>query len=170
MTFSLNKLLICCFWQLSDVRMMNTFMCQQWLFSVKGVIGYKIHFTCCLNIIVCWKCVYCRHPPNNDTNSPSGFFKIPILKSIFSNQAVLRFLSEWRSSVQAPPTIVDWQGRLDFWGPYAKLCCGGVGGGVWKNGWNAFVCVALRLEKQYLFRGSVRFQRHSRYMIWLIFT
>ncbi len=53
--------------------------------------------------------------------------------------------------------------------------------------WNAFVCVSLRLEslsrkalvKQYLF--AVRFQlvffffpnkrlRHSRYMIWLIFT
>ncbi len=38
------------------------------------------------------------------------FFLIPILKSPFSNQAVLRVLSEWRSSVQAPPTIVDWQG------------------------------------------------------------
>ncbi len=35
-----------------------------------------------------------------------------IFKSPFSNQAVLRFLSEWRSSVQAAPTIVDWQGRL----------------------------------------------------------
>ncbi len=34
------------------------------------------------------------------------FFYIPILKSPFSNQAVLRFLSEWRSSVQAPPIIV----------------------------------------------------------------
>ncbi len=40
------------------------------------------------------------------------FFLIPILKSPFSNQAVLRFLSEWRSSVQATPTIVDWHGRL----------------------------------------------------------
>ncbi len=39
-------------------------------------------------------------------------FLIPILKFPFSNQAVLRFLSEWRSSVQATPTIVDWQGRL----------------------------------------------------------
>ncbi len=44
------------------------------------------------------------------------------------------------------------------------------GGGVWKNGWNAFVCVSLRLEsrsrkalkKQYLFRGSVRFQLKSK--------
>ncbi len=34
-------------------------------------------------------------------------FEIPILKSPFSNKAVLRLLSEWRSSVQAPPTIVD---------------------------------------------------------------
>ncbi len=40
------------------------------------------------------------------------------------------------------------------------------GGGFWKNGWNAFVRVSLRLEsrsrkaleKQYLFHGSVRFQ------------
>ncbi len=26
--------------------------------DVKGVIGYKIHFSSCLNINVCWKCVY----------------------------------------------------------------------------------------------------------------
>ncbi len=26
--------------------------------NVKGVIGCKIHFTSCLNINVCWKCVY----------------------------------------------------------------------------------------------------------------
>ncbi len=66
----------------------------------------------------------------------------------------------------------------DLWGPYAKLCCGGAGRLLWKNGWNAFVRVSLHLEsrlrkaleKQYLFCGSVRFQRHSRYMIWLIFT
>ncbi len=25
---------------------------------IKGVIRCKIHFTCCLNINVCWKCVY----------------------------------------------------------------------------------------------------------------
>ncbi len=49
----------------------------------------------------------CTHPPYNDKNPPSVFLKSP-----FSNQAVLRFLSEWRSSVQAPPTIVDWQGHL----------------------------------------------------------
>ncbi len=42
------------------------------------------------------------------------FFSIPILKSSFSNQAVLRFLSEWCSSVQAPPTIVDWQDHLNL--------------------------------------------------------
>ncbi len=26
--------------------------------SIKGVIGCKIHFSSCLNINVCWKCVY----------------------------------------------------------------------------------------------------------------
>ncbi len=38
---------------------------------------------------------------------------------------------------------------------------GGGGGGLgWKNGWNAFIRVSLRLrlEKQYLFRGLVHFQ------------
>ncbi len=49
----------------------------------------------------------CTHPSYNDKNPPSGFFKSP-----FSNQAVLRFLSEWSSFVQAPPTIVDWQAHL----------------------------------------------------------
>ncbi len=34
------------------------------------------------------------------------FFFIPILKSLFLNQAVMRFLSEWCSSSQAAPTIV----------------------------------------------------------------
>ncbi len=43
---------------------------------------------------------------------PVFFFLIPVLKSPFSNQAVLRFLSEWYSSVQTPPTIVDWQDRF----------------------------------------------------------
>ncbi len=38
------------------------------------------------------------------------FFFIHILKSSFSNQAVLRFLSEWCHSAQTPPMIVDWQG------------------------------------------------------------
>ncbi len=41
-------------------------------------------------------------------------------KSHFSNQAVLRFLSEWRSSVQAAPTIVDWQGRLTLDPPWVS--------------------------------------------------
>ncbi len=50
----------------------------------------------------------CTHPPYNDTNQPSVFFFNPY----FSNQAVLRFLSDCHSSAQAPPTIVDWQGRL----------------------------------------------------------
>ncbi len=40
------------------------------------------------------------------------FFFIPILKSPFSNQAVLRLLSEWRSSVQDVPTMADCQGCL----------------------------------------------------------
>ncbi len=53
------------------------------------------------------KCVLevCVHhiTSHNDKNPPSDFF----FKSPFSNQAVLRFLSELRSSVQAPPTLVD---------------------------------------------------------------
>ncbi len=53
-------------------------------------------------------------------NPPSVFFLIPILKSSFSNQAVLRFLSEWRSSEQAPPTIVDWQDRLTLDPPWVS--------------------------------------------------
>ncbi len=64
----------------------------------------------------------CTHPSYNDKNPPSGFLKIPILKSYFSNQAVLRFLSEWRSSTQAPITIVDWQDRLTLdWESWVKL-------------------------------------------------
>ncbi len=35
------------------------------------------------------------------------FFFILVLKSPFLNQAVLRALSEWRSSVQAAPMIVS---------------------------------------------------------------
>ncbi len=56
-------------------------------------------------------CVWsvCTHPSYNDKKSTQWFFKIPILKSPFSNQAVLRFLSEWRSSAQTAPTIVNWQ-------------------------------------------------------------
>ncbi len=63
----------------------------------------QIHFTCCLNINVgsVW-----THPSYNDKNPPSVFLN-PL-----SNQAVLRSLSQWRRSVQAPPTIVDWQDRL----------------------------------------------------------
>ncbi len=51
---------------------------------------------------MCVRSVY-TNPPYNDTNPPSVFF----FKSPFINQAVLRFLSEWSSSAQAPPTIVD---------------------------------------------------------------
>ncbi len=43
-------------------------------------------------------------------------FFIPIFK--FSNQAVLRFLSEWCSSAQAAPSEVDWQGRLTLDPPW----------------------------------------------------
>ncbi len=55
-------------------------------------------------------------------NTHSVFFLIIpiILKSPFSNQAVLRALSEWRSSVQAPPTIVDWQDCLTLDPPWVN--------------------------------------------------
>ncbi len=54
------------------------------------------------------------HPSYNDTKSSQCFFLNPYLKSPFWNQAILRFLSEWRSSVQTAPTIVDWQGHLSL--------------------------------------------------------
>ncbi len=92
--------------------MHHTWSCQHDVNKslVKGVIGCKIHFSSCLNINVCWKCVHI-HPIMIKIH-PEFFFFIPILKSPFSNQAVLRFLSEWRSSVQAAPTIVDLQDCL----------------------------------------------------------
>ncbi len=67
----------------------------------------------------------CTHPPYNDKNPPSVFFLI----SPFSTQAVLRFLSEWCSSVQAPPTIVDWQDRLTLDPPWVswELSASGAG-------------------------------------------
>ncbi len=46
------------------------------------------------------------------------FFYFKILS--LSNQAVLRFLSEWRSSAQAAPTIVDWQDRLTLDPPWVS--------------------------------------------------
>ncbi len=57
-------------------------------------------------------------------------------------------------------TVVTPVPILDLWGPYAKLCRGGV----CENGWDAFVrvsrCLESRsqkaLEKQYLFRGSYK--------------
>ncbi len=61
----------------------------------------------------------CTHPSYKYKNPPSVFL-IPILKSPFSNQAVLRFLSEWRSSVQAPATIVDWQGCFTLDPPWVS--------------------------------------------------
>ncbi len=67
---------------------------------------------------MCWKCVHI-HPIMIKIH-PVFFFKIPLLKSPFSNQAVLRALSELRSSVQTPPTIVDWQGRLTLDPPWVS--------------------------------------------------
>ncbi len=60
---------------------------------------------------------------------PVFFFLIPILKFPFSNQAVLRFLSEWRSSSQTAPTIVDWQDRLTLDPPWVnwELSASGAG-------------------------------------------
>ncbi len=60
----------------------------------------------------------CTHPSYNDKIHPI-FFLIPILISLFSNQAVLRFLSEWHNSVQAAP-MIDWQGRLTWDPPWVK--------------------------------------------------
>ncbi len=45
---------------------------------------------------------------------------VVFLKSPFSNQAVLRFLSEWRNSAQTAPTIVDWQDRLTLDPPWVS--------------------------------------------------
>ncbi len=61
------------------------------------------------------------HPSYNDTKSSQCFFLNPYLKSPFWNQAILRFLSEWRSSVQTAPMIVDWQGHLS-WDPPRVSC------------------------------------------------
>ncbi len=73
------------------------------------ILKSKIHFVC-------------THPSYNDTNPPSVFFffLIPIFKSPFSNQAALRFLSEWRSSAEAAPTIVDWQDHLTLDPPWVS--------------------------------------------------
>ncbi len=62
----------------------------------------------------------CTHPSYNDKTPPSVFFLIPFFKSSFSNKAVLRPLSEWRSSVQAPPTRVDWQDHLTLDPPWVN--------------------------------------------------
>ncbi len=60
----------------------------------------------------------CTHPSYNDKIHPVFYLKnvIRILKSPFSTQAVLRFLSESRSSAQAAPTRADRQGRLTLGG------------------------------------------------------
>ncbi len=67
----------------------------------KGVIICKIHFSNCLNISVLEVCVHI-HPIMIKIH-PVFFLKSLFEKSPFLNQAVLRFLSEWRSSVQPPP-------------------------------------------------------------------
>ncbi len=49
----------------------------------------------------------CTHLPYNEKSTQCFFFfKSPIIMITFSDQAVLRFLAEWRSSAQAPPTIL----------------------------------------------------------------
>ncbi len=58
----------------------------------------------------------CTHPSYNDKNPPSILF----FKSPFSNQAALRFLSEWHSSAEAAPTIVDCQDRLTLDPPWVS--------------------------------------------------
>ncbi len=86
----------------------------------------------------------CTHPSYNDKN-PHSVFLIPVLKSSFSNQAVLRLLSEWRSSVQAPPTIVDWQDRLTLAPPPWVNCvhCVDSGAGktrcLWLSDWGVLM-------------------------------
>ncbi len=70
--------------------------------DIKGVNGCKIHFTSCLNINVCWKYMCVHIHPIMIKIHPVFFLKSP-----FWNQAVLRFLSEWHSSIQATPTVVD---------------------------------------------------------------
>ncbi len=65
-----------------------------------------------------WTKMCVGSPSYNDKNP--CFFLIPLLKSLFSNQTVLRFLSEWRSSAQAPPTIADWQGCLTLDPPWVS--------------------------------------------------
>ncbi len=74
----------------------------------KRVIGCKINFSSCFNINGSWKCVY-THPVMIKIHPGFFFFESLFQRDLFS---VLRFLSEWRSSVQAAPTIVDWQDRL----------------------------------------------------------
>ncbi len=48
--------------------------------------------------------IVCTHPSYNDKNPPSIFFLNPLSQ--------IRLSWEWRSSVQASPTIVDWQDHL----------------------------------------------------------
>ncbi len=77
---------------------------------------------CTYQSVWTWICVrsVCAQPSYNYKNPLSVFFFIPVLKSPFSNQAVLRVLSEWCRSAQAPPTIVDWQDRLTLDPPWVN--------------------------------------------------
>ncbi len=84
---------------------------QIWMVSTIFILKGSSDSKYTLHVVWTSMCVgsVCTHPPYNDKNPPSVFF---FFKSPFSNQAVLRFLSEWRSSAQATPTIVDWQDVL----------------------------------------------------------
>ncbi len=103
----------------------------------------------------------CTHPSYNDKNL--------LLKSSFSNQAVLRFLSEWCSSVQAPPTIVDWQHRLTLDPPewavispsLSRLRCRGRQECLWLNDWgvlllNVIMNIAVVIYSRHLSRWRRR--------------
>ncbi len=53
----------------------------------------------------------------HDKNTPSAFF----IKSHKSYaQAILRFLADWCSSAQAPPTIFDWHKRFTLAPPWVS--------------------------------------------------
>ncbi len=53
----------CCFTDFcnNETLHLNPGMTDHLHLILKGVIGCKIHFTSCLNINVCWKCVHIHH-------------------------------------------------------------------------------------------------------------
>ncbi len=82
----------------------GTFKKQSWMcLSLNGLSDAKFTFTCCLNINVC---LHIHHIIIKI--HPVLFKKSPIIIITFSDQAVLKFLAEWRSSAQAAPTAIDW--------------------------------------------------------------